>query len=105
MRRIPIFVFTFLIACSSHKSGGDSPDAQPKPPMPDEWQIQIDFPNLDRFLDIAAHADRTWHVAGTATASKGLAEVDVAGMPVTLGEGGSFAADVVVDPGVTRVPI
>lgn len=73
--------------------------------MPDAWQIQIDFTDLDRFLDVAAHPDRAWHVAGTAVASKGLASLAIGGVPATVGEGGAFAADVPVDLGLTRVPI
>src|SRR6478609_4311463 len=107
MRPIQILLScSLLLACSSHKGGaGDAPDAQPSAPMPDAWQIQIDFTDLDRFLDVAARPDRTWHVAGTAVASKGLASLAIAGAPVTVGEGGAFAADVPVDLGLTRVPI
>ncbi len=104
---IAVALFALVVACSSHKPGGDgdSPDATPKPPMPDAWQIDFDLSSLDRFLDVTVHEDLLWHVAGSATSSAGLTEVDVAGAAVTLGPGGTFATDVAVMPGLTRVPI
>src|SRR5262249_31823545 len=105
MRAFIWFAACLAIACSHHGGGADSPDAEVKPPMPDAWQIQVASTGLDRFLDVAAHADHQWHVAGAVTASKGVASLDVNGGAVTLGDGGSFAADVKVGDGVTRVPI
>jgi hypothetical protein len=106
MRAFIWFAAWLAIACSHHGGGGgDSPDAELKPPMPDAWQIQVEFTGLDRFLDVAAHPDHQWHVAGAVTASMGVASLDVNGGAVTLGDGGTFAADVKAGDGVTRVPI
>jgi hypothetical protein len=106
MRAFISFAACLAIACSHHGGGGaEPPDAEMQPPMPDAWQIEVDFTGLDRFLDVAAHADHQWHVAGAVTASKGVASLAVNGAAITLGDGGSFAADVKVGDGVTRVPI
>src|SRR5215813_2768776 len=106
MRAFISITACLAIACSHHGGGGaDSPDADVKPPMPDAWQIEVDFTGLDRFLDVVAHADHAWHVAGTVTASKGLASLAIAGAPVNVDASGAFADDVKVMDGVTRVPV
>lgn len=92
-----------LAACS-HESGSGDPDAAPKPPMPDAWQIEVDYTDLDRFVDVVAHPDLAWHLAGTVTSSKGLASLSINGANVDASNG-SFATDVTVGAGLTRVPV
>src|SRR5215475_1099098 len=89
-----------LVGCAKPPGTGDdgSGDDDPK-----GWTITVDMSGLDRFVQPATST--TWHVAGTATATEGLAGVTVAGQPVTVATGGGFAADVAVVPGLTRVPI
>src|SRR5262245_60144970 len=88
-----------LVGCAKPHPGDDgSGDDDPK-----GWTITVDMSGLDRFVQPATST--TWHVAGTATATEGLAGVTVAGQTVTVATAGGFAADVPVAPGLTRVPI
>jgi hypothetical protein len=92
-------ICVILVGCSKPSMGGDDGgDDNPK-----GWTITVDMSGLDRFVQPATST--TWHVAGTATASEGLAGVTVAGNAVTVDPSGAFAADVGVMPGLTRVPI
>lgn len=91
-----------LIGCSS-KTGaeGDTPEPDPK-----GWTITVDMSGFERF----APPDATsWPVNGTATATEGLASVDVNGAPATVdltGAGGdAFASMITLAPGHTRVPV
>lgn len=64
--------------------------------------IEVDTSATDRFVVGAA---TSWPVAGRATASLGLAGVEVAGEEVRVAEDGAFAVDVGLGPGLTVVPV
>jgi hypothetical protein len=93
-------ICVILAGCGKPTLGDDGTgdDDNPK-----GWTITVDMSGLDRFVQPATST--TWHVAGTATASDGLAGVTVAGSPVAVDGSGAFATDVGVMPGLTRVPI
>ena len=89
--------------CGKDVGGGDDDgggdDAPPTPE--DAWRIDVDVSGLDRFVPLGTE---TWTVAGSVTASEGVAGVDVADAAVAA-DGGAFSADVTVAPGLTVVPI
>ena len=92
-------VLVAVVGCShSMATGGD--DAAP-PADPKGWTIAIDTSALDRYVQ--PDTLTSWTVAGTATASDGLASVSVAG--TDLGSASAFSTTVTVAPGLTRVPI
>lgn len=91
------FWFVVLAACSGKPTAGD--DA---PPDPKGWTITVDMSPLDRYVDPAA---TSWTVRGIASATEGLASVDVDGRAATIADHGAFAQDVTVMPGLTRVPV
>jgi hypothetical protein len=86
------------LGCSREPGGNDEGGADPPP----GWRIDVDLTGLDRFVPEEA---TRWTVAGRATASEGLAGVEVAGGPAALADGGAFTAEVDVAPGLTIVPI
>lgn len=96
-----LHVVVLLVAGCSVRSieGGD--DA---PPDPKGWAITVDVSGTERY--VVPETAAVWRVAGTATATAGLAGVEVAGMAAEIGDGGAFAAMVAVTfGGTTRVPI
>ncbi len=98
-----------VLACSAPKGGGGgggggggTPDAGPPPLNPPAWQITVDMSSLDRFV---TGAPPTWPIHGVATASLGLAGVDVSLAPATVDQAGAFDATATPAPGLTVVPI
>lgn len=107
MRALGILCVVVIVGCGDGAEGtmqGDDDDdgGGPKPPEP-AWRIDVDMSALDRFVTGGA---TTWTVAGVATASLGLAGVDVAGAATAAGGDGAFSAEVsVAGPGLTVVPV
>src|ERR1043165_2046820 len=86
------------VGCS--KSGSDQ--TQPEPD-PKGWTITVDMSGLDRFVQ---PADSTsWPVNGVATATEGLASLQVDDALVDVAGDGAFSTNVMVTPGLRRVPI
>ncbi|CAN5923785.1 hypothetical protein BH11MYX3_BH11MYX3_00400 [soil metagenome] len=76
------------------------PEAEPDPKG---WTISVDMSGTQRFVH--PETSMSWPVAGVATATEGVASIDVAGMPVMFGADGAFAAEVPVSLGLTPVPV
>src|SRR5687767_1729998 len=90
-----------LVAGCSGKSTGGGDDM---PPDPKGWTITVDMSSLDRY--VAPETATEWTVRGKATATEGLASIDVANMPSTFSSNdGEFMQSVLVTPGLTRVPV
>ncbi|MCW5802045.1 MAG: hypothetical protein KIT31_06635 [Deltaproteobacteria bacterium] len=98
MRRLALALL--IMGCSGKDNGDGGDDG---PPDPKGWSIEIDMSPLDRF--VAPATATAWEVSGIATASAGLAGLEVAGGAASPDERGAFAASVAVAPGLTRVPI
>src|SRR5688572_432024 len=73
-----------IISCGSKTGGGDdgTGDDDDSPQPEPEWTIDVDMSGLDRFVPAGT---ATWPVAGRATASEGLAGVEVAESAATVG--------------------
>ena len=104
IRTLAVISILFLVGCGNKMGTGEGDDGGGDDgPIPEPaWSIDVDMSTLDRFVPLGT---TTWHVAGTATASDGLASVDVAGAAATLDGGGAFGAEVSCAPGLTIVPI
>lgn len=103
IRTLALISILFLIACGKEMGPGGDDGGGDDGPIPEPaWSIDVDLSTLDRFVPLGT---TSWHVGGTATASEGLASVDVAGAPATLDGSGGFAAEVACAPGLTVVPI
>jgi len=87
-----------LVGCSGSKAGSDDDVV----PDPEGWTITVDMSPTDRFVQ--PETTTTWQVRGEATATEGLAGVDVGGMATSL-DGGAFSADVTAGFGLTRIPV
>lgn len=72
-------------------------------PDPKGWTISVDMSPTQRFVQ--PETSTRWPVAGIATATEGIASIDVAGMPAVFGADGAFAAEVPVALGLTPVPV
>jgi len=88
-----------LVGCSGKSSDGDDGVE----PDPKGWTIDVDMSATDRFVDPATA--QTWVVAGSATATEGLASIDVGDDAVSIGNAGDFTSTVPVAPGLTRVHV
>jgi hypothetical protein len=96
--RATAWPLVLVFACSGRHPGDDVVDP---PPDPKGYTLAIDMAGLDRFVQPATAT--SWPVAGTVTASEGLASIAVAG--TDLGASTSFTTTVPVAPGLTRIPI
>ena len=101
MRRFASIALLIVVVGCSGKSAGPEED-QPEPD-PKGWTITVDMSKTDRFVQPGT--ETSWPVAGVATATDGIASIDVAGSPVEVAEDGSFASTVAVMPGLTPVPV
>jgi hypothetical protein len=106
MRTIPTITVTvalFLFGCGNRTGGGDDDGGDDTGPLPEPaWSIDVDLSGLDRFVPLGT---TTWTVGGTATASEGLASVEVGGGAATVDGAGAFSSDVSAAPGLTVVPV
>ena len=80
--------------------GCASPTGPATEPDPKGWNITVDMSRLDRFVTAPS-----WRVGGVATATEGLASVDVNGVPAPLAADGSFASDIAITAGLVPVPV
>lgn len=97
--RHALVVALSMVGCSV---SGKAPTGDDVEPDPKGWTITVDMSATNRFVDPATSP--TWSVAGDATATEGLAGVEVGGMPAPLA-GGAFAMDVPAGLGLTRVNV
>ncbi len=102
-RLSPAVALAFVLACSTRSGGGDDDDGDDAPPDPKGWTISVDMSGLDRFVTPASTT--SWQVGGIATATEGLARVDVAGSTVDVTTAGVFVTEAAVTPGLTVVPV
>jgi hypothetical protein len=103
IRTLVVISILFLVGCGKEMGPGGDDGGGDDGPIPEPaWSIDVDMSTLDRFVPLGT---TTWHVAGTATASEGLASVDVAGAAATLDGSGAFGAEVSCAPGLTIVPV
>jgi hypothetical protein len=96
MRSIVWFALVAL-GCGSSKGPDDMP------PDPKGWTITVDMSPLDRY--VAPETETSWTVKGKATATEGLASIEIAGAAASFADDGAFMHSVAVMPGLTRVPI
>jgi hypothetical protein len=92
-----------LVAAVGCSSKSMSPGDGTPEPDPKGWTITVDMSGLDRFVQPADAP--SWAVAGSATASEGLASVAVDGALVDLSGAGAFSTTVPVMPGLTHVAV
>jgi hypothetical protein len=97
MRAYALIALGVMGCSASDKSPGDQVEPDPK-----GWTITVDMSATDRFVQPATST--TWSVGGEATATEGLASVEVGGMTAPL-DGGVFTAAVAAGPGLTRVSV
>ena len=84
-------------------SGKSGPSSGEPPPDPKGWTINVDMSATDRYVQ--PETATTWTIAGRATATEGLASIDVGGAGAAFGDDGTFTHDVPVMPGLNRVPV
>nr|MBA2544205.1 hypothetical protein [Deltaproteobacteria bacterium] len=85
-----------MMGCSvGDKSGDDEVEPDPK-----GWTIDVDMSATDRFVQ--PETSTTWRIHGRATATEGIASIDVAGAPAERGDDGAFTAEVPTGLGLTR---
>ena len=102
-RTITMTLVLLVGACGNRAGEGGDDGGDDTGPVPEPaWSIDVDMSGLDRFVPVGT---TTWSVGGIATASEGIASVEVAGAPVEVDAGGAFRADVAVNAGLTVVPI
>ncbi len=97
MRAYALIALT-VMGCSGNSGGGDDDIVEPDPKG---WTIEVDMSATDRFAPPEA---TMWPIAGEATATEGLASVDIDGAATEL-DGGTFATEVPVALGLTRVNV
>lgn len=88
-----------VMGCSE-SSGADDDDVVE--PDPKGWTITVDMSGTDRYVQ--PETSTMWTINGEATATEGLASVDVGGMPATLDDG-AFTVAVPAGLGLTRVNV
>jgi hypothetical protein len=98
MRLVCAAALVAAVGCS--KTGSDQTGTEPDPKG---WTITVDMSGTDRFVQPADAM--TWPVTGVATATEGLQDVKVNDALVEVDGSGAFAANVMVTPGLVRVPI
>jgi len=87
-------VWLCAFGCASPTTGpGSEPD-------PKGWNITVDMSRLDRFVTAPS-----WRVGGVATATEGLAGVDVNGSAAAVATDGAFSTDVSITAGLVPVPV
>jgi hypothetical protein len=94
-----------LGGCSSKAPGGPmtgGDDDGVTPPGEAPYTLAVDMSKLDRYV---TGAPATWPVVGVASASLGLAGVDVETMPASVDGAGAFSQDVPVAAGLQVVPV
>ena len=100
MRRFASIALVMVVGCSGKTTGPE--DDQPEPD-PKGWTITVDMSRTDRF--VVPGTEMSWPIAGSATATEGIASIDVAGSPAEIAADGSFTSRVNVLPGLTPVPV
>ncbi|MDQ3340605.1 MAG: hypothetical protein M4D80_36065 [Myxococcota bacterium] len=85
------------LGCQGSRAGDDTP------PDPKGWTITVDMSGLDRY--VVPETETNWTVRGKATATEGLATVDIGDINGTFADDGAFMQSVAVAQGTTRVPI
>ncbi len=91
-----------LALCVMGCSAEDKAPGDEALPDPKGWTITVDMSGTDRFVQ--PETSTTWIVKGEATATEGLASVEVGGLTSTLDEG-AFSATVPVALGLTHVTV
>ena len=86
------------LGCSGKTSGTED-----MPPDPKGWTITVDMSATDRYVQ--PESSMAWVVAGKATATEGLASIDVGGVAASFDKDGVFMQSVPVMPGANRVPV
>ncbi len=94
--------YALIALCVVGCSTKDKAPGEEALPDPKGWTITVDMSATDRFVQ--PETSTTWTVHGTATATEGLASVEVDGTTVTLDDG-AFTSSVSVGPGLTHVTV
>jgi hypothetical protein len=96
---IQIALAVALTGCSG-KSGDNEEVVEPDPKG---WTIEVDMSATDRFVQ--PETSSTWRIHGMATATDGIASIDVAGAAAERGDDGVFTAETPAALGLTRVNV